>query len=107
MAPRLHPGRWLPALLCISSALACAGVRPPSQREATLDGGSQESRPLAQESAPAQPRSSQTVPLWRDGKPAGEVDLARPHDARIVVLDLGEDWTPYIFTERSSPDDPP
>src|SRR5205807_7858344 len=41
----------------------------------------------------------------RDGKPAGEIDLAQPHDARIIVLDLGEDWGPYIFTERSSPDE--
>ena len=47
------------------------------------------------------------MPLWKDGKPAGEVDLAQPHDARIVVLDLGEDWVPYIFTERSSPDEKP
>jgi hypothetical protein len=105
MAPRPHPEPWLPALLWVFSTTACAGMRPASQHEAAADGGRQEAGAVAQASAPAQPGSSQRVPLWRDGKPAGEIDLAQPHDARIVVLDLGEDWGPYIFTERSSPDE--
>ena len=100
MAPRPHPGRWLPALLWLFSTTACAGVRPADRREPSADGGGQETGPVAQ------PRPLRPVPLWKDGKPAGEIDLAQPHDARIVVLDLGEDWVPYIFTERSSPDEP-
>jgi hypothetical protein len=107
MAPRPHPERWLPALLWALSTAACAGVRPASQHEAAADGGRQDAGAVAQASAPGQPRPSQPVPLWKDGKPAGEIDLAQPHDARIVVLDLGEDWTPYIFTERSSSDEEP
>jgi hypothetical protein len=105
MAPRPHSERWLPALLAVFSITACAGVRPASQYEAAPDGGKQETGALAQTSAPEQPRPLQPVPLWKDGKPAGEIDLAKPHDARIVVLDLGEDWTPYIFSERSNPDE--
>jgi hypothetical protein len=105
MAPRLHSERWLPALLAVLSISACAGVRPAGQYEAAADGGPQEAGAVAQTSAPAQPPPLQPVPLWKDGKPAGEIDLAQPHDARIVVLDLGEDWTPYIFTERSNPDE--
>jgi hypothetical protein len=106
MAPCPRPQRWLPALLWVFSTTACAGVRPASLREAATDGGRQDAEAVAQASASAQPPPLQPVPLWKDGRPAGEIDLARPHDARVVVLDLGEDWTPYIFTERSSPDEP-
>jgi hypothetical protein len=105
MAPRPHPERWLPALLWVLSTTACAGVRQGSQHKGTDDGERQEAGAVAQASAPAQPGPLQPVPLWKDGKPAGEIDLAQPHDARIVVVDLGEDWTPYIFSERSSPNE--
>ncbi len=105
MAPRLHREQWLPPLLAALSISACTGVRPARQYEAAADGGAQETGAVAQTSAPSQPPPLQPVPLWKDGKPAGEIDLAQPHDARIVVLDLGEDWTPYIFTERSNPDE--
>ncbi len=105
MAPRLRPERWLPPLLAALSICACAGVRPARQYEAAADGGAQEAGAVAETSAPAQVPPLQPVPLWKDGKAAGEIDLAQPHDARIVVLDLGEEWTPYIFTERSNPDE--
>ncbi len=105
MAPRPHPERWLPALFCVFSTTACAGAHPASLRETATDGGRQETEAVAQSSASAQPSPLKPVPLWKDGQPAGEIDLARPHDARIVVLDLGEEWSPYIFTERSSPDE--
>jgi hypothetical protein len=105
MWPRPHPERWLPALLWVFSTTACAGVRQASPQKAADDGERQEAGAVTQASAPAQPRPLQPVPLWKDGKPAGEIDLAQSHDARIVVLDLGEDWTPYIFSERSSPNE--
>jgi hypothetical protein len=107
MAPRPYSERWLPALLWVFSITACAGVRPAGQQAATLDGGGEEAGVAAQSSSPATPAPLQPVTLWKDGKPAGEIDLAQPHDPRIVVLDLGEDWTPYIFTERSSPAEAP
>lgn len=105
MAPRPRPERWLPALFCVFSTTACAGVHPASLREKATDGGRQETEAVAQSSASGEPSPLKPVPLWKDGQPVGEIDLGRPHDARIVVLDLGEDWTPYIFTERSSPDE--
>ena len=88
------------------STTACAGVRPGAHHEAVADAGAPEAEAVARLSAPAQ-APLRPVPLWRDGKPVGEIDLAQPHDPRIVVLDLGEDWVPYIFTERSSPDEQP
>ncbi|MGB8332382.1 MAG: L,D-transpeptidase [Polyangiales bacterium] len=47
------------------------------------------------------------VVLWQDGKPQGQVDAAKADAQRRLLLDLGEDWTPYIFTEASSPDEAP
>ena len=105
MAPRPHPQRWLLSLLWVLSTTACAGVHPASLRETATDGGRQEAEAVAQASASAAPAPLRPVPLWRNGRPAGEIDLAQPHDSRIVVLDLSEDWTPYIFTERSNPDE--
>ena len=54
---------------------------------------------------PSRPRPlHQPIPLWKDGKVAGEIDADAPGPGQIV-LDLGEDWVPYIFTERASPTD--
>jgi len=105
-SPRPHAERWPPALLWVFSTTACAGAHPATLRETAADAGRQEAEAVAQSSTSAHPPPLQPVPLWKDGRPAGEIDLARPHDSRIVVLDLSEDWTPYIFTERSNPDDP-
>ena len=66
-------------------------------------------------SAPTSPGSGDTaalelaepVVLWKDGKPQGEVDGARADEERHVLLDLGDDWTPYILTESSKPDEEP
>src|SRR4029077_7599955 len=103
MAPRPHPERWLAALLLLFATTACAAVRPASQHEAAMDGGRQDAGAVAL----AQPPPVQPVPLWKDGKPAGGGDLAHAHQGRVVVLGLGEDWGPYIFTERSNPDEAP
>ena len=44
------------------------------------------------------------VAFWDDGKSQGEVDAVRADEEGRLLLDLGEDWTPYILTEASSPD---
>jgi len=47
------------------------------------------------------------VAFWKDGKAQGEVDATKADEQGHLLLDLGEDWTPYILTERSSPDEEP
>src|SRR3974377_1240651 len=100
MAPHPHTERWLPALLGVFLTSACAGPPPAGQHEAAAEAGGPETGAVAQASAPAQPRPLRPVPLWKDGKPAGEIDLAQPHDARIVLLRLGGGWVPHIFQQR-------
>ena len=42
------------------------------------------------------------VAFWKDGKAQGQVDAARADEEGHLLLDLGEEWTPYILTEASS-----
>ncbi|MGF1467610.1 MAG: L,D-transpeptidase [Sandaracinaceae bacterium] len=53
---------------------------------------------------PEPPPLLEPVPYWSDGRAEGEVDAARAADEGFVALDLGESWTPYLFTERDGPD---
>ncbi|MCA9531191.1 MAG: L,D-transpeptidase [Myxococcales bacterium] len=56
-----------------------------------------------QADAPAPPPMQDPVPLWVDGAQRGEVDAAHVDPAHYVVVDLGDDWAPYIFTDGKGP----
>jgi len=77
-------------------------VTAPIERQAAAE-------PISVPAAPGNkaPLLQHPVVLWQDGKPQGEVDAAKAVEQRRLLLDLGEDWTPYIFTEASSPDEKP
>lgn len=47
------------------------------------------------------------VPFWKGGSAQGQVDAAKAEVEGRLLLDLGEEWTPYIFTDSSSPDEEP
>jgi hypothetical protein len=44
------------------------------------------------------------VAMWKDGHVSGEVEAGAEG---VLVIDLGDDWTPYIFSERASPSEEP
>ncbi len=48
----------------------------------------------------------QPIPLYENGAIAHDVDAATAREQGYVVLDLGESWTPYLFTERGSAEEP-
>src|SRR5262245_1954324 len=83
--------RWLTVGLGLFSA-ACGVVRPTAKPEVAIDGGpdapaivrSEEPRPGEPTPRPALP-----VPVWKDGKVARELDLARPRAPGEIVIDLG------------------
>ena len=103
-SPR-HPGRsWLLAALWLLSA-ACGLVKPTGKPEIPGDGGPYEcagARDTAGRAVLMQP-----VALWTSGKPVGEVDLSQPRAAGEIIVDVGEEWVPYIFSERTNPTDEP
>lgn len=52
------------------------------------------------------PPMHQPIPLYEGGSTTRQVDAATARADGYVVLDLGEAWTPYLFTERDSPEEP-
>ncbi len=68
-------------------------------------GSAQEAPTLGAEPVAPEPMEH-PVAFWKDGKNQGEVDAAKAHEEGRLLLNLGEDWTPYILTESSSPDEP-
>jgi hypothetical protein len=44
------------------------------------------------------------VAFWKDGSSQGDVDAVKADEAGHLLLDLGEEWTPYILTEATAPD---
>src|SRR5690606_24409966 len=48
------------------------------------------------------PPMARPVPLWEDGASVREVDAATADVHGYFLLDLGEAWTPYLFTEAGS-----
>jgi len=108
MAPHPHPRwqRWVAITFWLLCA-ACAAARPTSQPELGSDAGRDDGANARAPTTPPKPRAQQPAPLWKDGKVAGDIDMTQARAARDVVLDLGEEWVPYIFSERSSPTDEP
>ncbi len=42
------------------------------------------------------------VAFWKEGKLEGQVDAAKADEEGNLLLNLGEEWTPYILTEATS-----
>ncbi len=53
------------------------------------------------------PPMHQPVPLWENGATERMIDAVDAVDEGYVLLDLGEEWTPYIFTERGNAEEEP
>ncbi len=47
------------------------------------------------------------VAYWREGESSAQVDAAKADQEGHLLLDLGEEWTPYILSEASSLDEEP
>ena len=70
----------------------------PAEHEMRAAPGAHDTRP---------PPMKQPVPLWEKGRTERMIDAATAWAEGYVVLDLGEAWTPYLFTERASEDEEP
>ncbi len=56
---------------------------------------------------PEQPKLTQPVPLWEHGKIAREIEGTVATQQGYMLLDLGESWTPYLFTDGFTNDGKP
>jgi hypothetical protein len=48
----------------------------------------------------------QPVDLWEGGETNGQVDAAEAAEQGYIVVDLGEEWTPYLFSTRGNASEP-
>ena len=48
------------------------------------------------------PPLAEPVPLFEDGATERDIDAATAREDGFVLVDLGESWTPYLFTEHSN-----
>ncbi len=48
------------------------------------------------------PPMARPVPLFEDGRSEREIDAATADVEGYLLLELGEAWTPYLFTERTT-----
>jgi hypothetical protein len=52
------------------------------------------------------PPMTRPVPYWAAGRTEREVDAVDAQRHGQIIVDLGEEWTPYLFTERGNDTEP-
>ncbi|MCA9582018.1 MAG: hypothetical protein KC416_09510, partial [Myxococcales bacterium] len=94
-------GARLPHLLivCLLGAAGCSSEKPTEEQVETPPDPTPE-KPHRVDSRP--PPMHQPVPFWAEGKTEKKFDAANAALHNQVILDLGENWTPYLFTERGN-----
>ncbi len=112
-------GPWAPALgLALLGAACASGVGTFATPAAEPPEPVAEARPEALEPEPTAPSdpappdpappdpppasSSGTIPVFVDGRQQGMVTREEAVRRGLTVLDLGDDWTPAVFTEDTS-----
>jgi hypothetical protein len=96
------------AALCSAIALlvACAGESgPPDAAPAPVEQPKPTAPPVPTEPPP--PELLKPVDLWKDGKPSGQIEAEGPAVNDHVFLDLGEGWTPNLFSDGEAADGKP
>ena len=93
-----------PGLLTILACAVLFGCTPKQDRVAAPPQSDAKAGPSS--AAVAEPPVVLDVPVafWKDGKAEGQVDGAKADEEGNLLLDLGEDWAPYILTEAAGPD---
>lgn len=103
--------RWLGPLGCAAVLVACGsdGADQAANGEGAAEGEAEptEAPPPRRRADSRPPPMHQPVPLWADGQTERNVDAADAAEQGYVILDLGEEWTPYIFTERGNASEEP
>lgn len=98
--------RWwivAPAAVIAASVAGCSdGAQEPVVEAPEPEPEPEEPRRV--DSRP--PPMHQPVPLWEEGGSEREVDAADASLEGYVVVDLGEAWTPYILSNRDTPEAP-
>lgn len=96
---------WRPGLLAI---LAVVGVSACSSSEQSVPKTEAEpSQPIEELVAEPEEDLIDPVTVWRGGRAVGQIERAKAEAEGLLLVELGEGWTPYIFSESSSPQEEP
>ena len=82
------------------TAIGCRGDKPTDAPKQTPHADA-DPQPMA----PELPKLVDPVPFWTDGQRQGEADAPRAAQQGYLLYDLGDAWTPYLFSEQNSGDD--
>lgn len=95
------------AALALLTACDGAGPAPVEDHDAEpLEPMVEPAEPEVRERVDSRPPPmARPVPLWEEGVSTREVDAATADVHGYFLLDLGEAWTPYLFTEASGEDE--
>lgn len=88
------------ALSGCSGGSATRGLADPEPAAPTHPDHEGSVAPHAVDTRP--PPMARPVPLWEGGRVVRNVDAAHAREHGLVVLDLGDDWAPYLFSEREN-----
>ena len=98
---------WRLGLLSILGCVVLYGCTPKQGPvTAPVESEAKPGRKAARNADPEPVVLQVPVAFWKDGKAEGEVDAATADEDGHLLLDLGEDWTPYILTEGSGDEVP-
>jgi hypothetical protein len=89
-------------ILACAAFYGCTPKQAPATGPAGSDAKPEPSSDVAAEAPPVVLEAP--VAFWKGGRSQGDVDAAKADEDGHLLLDLGEDWTPYILTEATSPD---
>ncbi len=94
-------GAWVALVVgCASSAGTRPVAEPTEPTEAAVD---RSQPPRGEGEAPASDdEPAGTIPVWADGQQRGMVTRRQAEERGLTVLDLGDEWTPFIFHEHPS-----
>jgi Putative peptidoglycan binding domain len=97
----------------VSSALvvglaACADkAAKPNKSATSAPTAKPKTEARAQPTEPPPPELLEPVDLWKDGQPSGQIDAQGSALDDHVFLDLGEGWTPILFSDGEGAEQQP
>ncbi len=92
--------RGAAALLLTVGLLAACGDEAPTPQASTETPEVPVAPVDSPEAAEPEVELVDPVPVWEGGEISREVEAGAAAGEGLMLFDLGEDWTPYLFTER-------
>ena len=96
---RNQPGKgWIFSILTVVLTLGTACGEEAAVEPEVVE--TTETPEVVEEVPEPEIRLTDPVPLWENGQITREIEAGTAADEGYLLLDLGEEWTPYLFSER-------